>query len=184
MAVVRKSAFHWAAKAAAMPQRSAHTTAGTLLLIISSMCRFFARKGKSLSRNTNRRGYAAAQMASTALPHTKNCRSEYRSGNSVFLCCDAFSTSAPVIESPATMTSAATPASPVEGVPAEEAGAPDEAAGASEDVVGASDDSVGASDDSSAVLPSLIDSSLTVYSAPPVAYSEIAVMVILPSAGV
>ena len=32
----------------------------------------------------NRRGYAAAQMASTALPHTKNCRSEYRSGNSVF----------------------------------------------------------------------------------------------------
>lgn len=89
-----------------------------------------------------------------------------------------------MIESPATMTSAATPASPVEGVPAEEAGAPDEAAGASEDVVGASDDSVGASDDSSAVLPSLIDSSLTVYSAPPVAYSEIAVMVILPSAGV
>ena len=36
-------------------------------------------------------------------------------------------------ESPATMTSAATPASPVEGVPAEEAGAPDEAAGASEE---------------------------------------------------
>lgn len=77
-------------------------------------------------------------MASTALPHTKNCRSEYRSGNSRFLLLAVTLSQheRAVIESPATMTSAATPASPVEGVPAEEAGAPDEAAGASEDVVG------------------------------------------------
>ena len=45
---------------------------------------FCAKKENHFREKRNRRGYAAARMASTALPHTKNCRSEYRSGNSVF----------------------------------------------------------------------------------------------------
>ena len=107
------------------------------------------------------------------------------SGGFFLFSCGAFSIRARLrLKVLATISRAASPVSPVEGVPPEdETGASEEAAGASEDTAGSSE-TAGASEDSSAVLPSSMTSSLTVYSAPPVAYSVTAVMVIFPSAGV
>lgn len=50
---------------------------------IFPLCAVFCAKKENRFREIRNR-HAADQITSTALPHTKNCRSEYRSGNSVF----------------------------------------------------------------------------------------------------